>query len=857
MSITNSTPLVNENGIPVAKGDYITGIVDQALTISPQTLLKNDSDPNGDPLTITTVGNAYKGTVQLDSQGNVIFTPTKHALGNASFKYTISDGKGGTSQATVTVNIQPNYFNFFKATMSSYSSGQDVQSTITTSDGGKTINIKGNTWKALQMSYKITPNTVMEFDFKSAAIGETHGIGFDSDLSMSTNQIFQVGGSQVTGNQTYNNYTGSALQHYKIPVGQFYTGTMNYLTLINDQDVSNPTAQSQFSNLNMYEGLPGNDKPVAVDDTGITVINAPITFKIANLVANDTDIDGDSLSISSVKSISGGTAALDGKGNVIFTPTKNFSGQASFDYTVSDGAGGTDTGTVNLTVKSANIGINLTGIYYYSTQQPFIDLFKSGSKWITQASGTWDTQEQSSLAVDKNGWVTSLKGTGSTQKFTSVSTLLASSIDGHYKGGRYVVLYDGQGTLEYNYDAKKVTSLSTPGRDVIDITPSNNGILLRLTQTDPNNTGNYLRNIRVIPEASESTYSTNIFNPEFLKKIDSFSTLRFMDWMKTNDSSQKEWSNRPTLDTASWGTKGAPVEAMVALANVTNSNAWFNMPHQATDEYVTQFATYVKNNLKPGLKAYVEYSNEVWNASFGQNKYVDGLSSTLNTPQSYGKRTVEITNIWDNVFGTDKDRVIGVMGAQAANPWTATQALQYVDKSIDVIAINPYVGNYLGTSDNQAEVDGWTKDADGGLNKLFDELMHGGVLSKSNPQGRFPGVWPNLSQWQDISKKYNLPLVAYEGGQHLVGVNSVADDTSITNLFMKANKDPRMGDVYKELMNQWYQQLGGDLFMQFADIGRQTKWGSWGALENIDQTSSPKYDSLMNYISQHTATVAS
>lgn len=114
MSITNSTPLVNENGIPVAKGDYITGIVDQALTISPQTLLKNDSDPNGDPLTITTVGNAYKGTVQLDSQGNVIFTPTKHALGNASFKYTISDGKGGTSQATVTVNIQPNYFNFSK-----------------------------------------------------------------------------------------------------------------------------------------------------------------------------------------------------------------------------------------------------------------------------------------------------------------------------------------------------------------------------------------------------------------------------------------------------------------------------------------------------------------------------------------------------------------------------------------------------------------------------------------------------------------------------------------------------------------------------------------------------------------------
>lgn len=66
-------------------------------------------------------------------------------------------------------------------------------------------------------------------------------------------------------------------------------------------------------------------------------------------------------------------------------------------------------------------------------------------------------------------------------------------------------------------------------------------------------------------------------------------------------------------------------------------------------------------------------------------------------------------------------------------------------------------------------------------------------------------------------------------------------------MFIQANRDPRMGEIYQEVITQWY-NLGGGLFMNFSDISPSTKWGSWGSLEYINQDSSPKYDALMNII---------
>jgi extracellular elastinolytic metalloproteinase len=62
---------------------------------------------------------------------------------------------------------------------------QDVQTVMTIEDGGNTLHLKDNSWKKISLPYTITPNTVLEFDFKSSVQSEVHGIGFDNDETMS------------------------------------------------------------------------------------------------------------------------------------------------------------------------------------------------------------------------------------------------------------------------------------------------------------------------------------------------------------------------------------------------------------------------------------------------------------------------------------------------------------------------------------------------------------------------------------------------------------------------------------------------------------------------------------------------
>ncbi|WP_210169308.1 cadherin-like domain-containing protein, partial [Bosea sp. Root381] len=96
---------------------------------------------------------------------------------------------------------------------------------------------------------------------------------------------------------------------------------------------------------------PPNSAPVAADDTGIeAAYGAALTILASTLLANDADADGDSLTIQSVTAVSGGTVALDADGNIVFTPAEGFSGEASFSYEISDGKGGTATGSVAITV---------------------------------------------------------------------------------------------------------------------------------------------------------------------------------------------------------------------------------------------------------------------------------------------------------------------------------------------------------------------------------------------------------------------------------------------------------------------------------------------------------------------------
>ena len=96
---------------------------------------------------------------------------------------------------------------------------------------------------------------------------------------------------------------------------------------------------------------PVNDDPVATDDTLVTSRDVPSTIAV---LANDTDVDGDALSVTGVTAPASGTAIANGDGTITYTPAANFAGTDGFDYTVGDGAGGSDTGHVAVTVLAVN-----------------------------------------------------------------------------------------------------------------------------------------------------------------------------------------------------------------------------------------------------------------------------------------------------------------------------------------------------------------------------------------------------------------------------------------------------------------------------------------------------------------------
>src|SRR4028119_532868 len=98
-----STPT---NQPPVANSDSATTAQNTAVTLEASTLLANDTDANGDSLSLTEVSNPVNGSVTF-SNSNVIFTPSTNFTGNASFDYSISDGKGGTASGLVNVTVDP------------------------------------------------------------------------------------------------------------------------------------------------------------------------------------------------------------------------------------------------------------------------------------------------------------------------------------------------------------------------------------------------------------------------------------------------------------------------------------------------------------------------------------------------------------------------------------------------------------------------------------------------------------------------------------------------------------------------------------------------------------------------------
>jgi hypothetical protein len=521
--------------------------------------------------------------------------------------------------------------------------------------------------------------------------------------------------------------------------------------------------------------------------------------------------------------------------------------------------------------SDSKLGTNLTAVNDYSPQLPFRDHFATSRPWLTQCQGgidpgcsfniAFDTEESASLDLDANGWVRSLPAASNPSViFTSVATYW--DVPAEFPAGTYIVQYEGQGTIEYGLGATKNTDASSSGRDVVSVNPTQGGILLRITATNPSN---YIRNIHFVAEADEATFSSNRFSQAFLDQLSPYQALRFMDWMQTNNSVVSSWSSRARPTDARFSSeKGVPAEIMIELANTTNKAPWFTMPHQADDTYIQSFATLTRVALNSDLPVYIEYSNEAWNGAFAQGAWIEqqgelawpggsesGFTKRINY---YGRRSAEICDIWRTAFGDSHNRVICVTASQAANSWTADEALScplWDDRpcaghGIRALAIAPYMGDYIGQDGTYAQALAWTSAADGGLGSLFTELRAGGEIAGGPLGGAMAQSFGWIEENSQIAANHGVTLITYEGGQHLVGVGSGADNGTLTSLFTSANRDPRMGALYTDYLNGWASR-GGGLFMHFTDISPYSKFGSWGALEKIGEVSSPKYDALFTY----------
>jgi len=279
------------------------------------------------------------------------------------------------------------------------------------------------------------------------------------------------------------------------------------------------------------------------------------------------------------------------------------------------------------------------------------------------------------------------------------------------------------------------------------------------------------------------------------------------------------------------------------LCNRLQADPWFTLPHLADDVFVREFAMAVKQSLDPNLKIYVEHSNEVWNGQFSQAQYVreQGLRLKLHDNpfqaqiRYHARRTAEIGRIFTDILG--KDRVVRVLGAWAHHHWTTTGMLQFehTADNVDAVAVAPYFGGYLGSVKQQARVEGMS------LDDLFRELQ-----AEALPKAR-----KEIAEQMEVVRAFKLPLIAYEGGQHLLGADPVKKNGRLNQLFDAANADPRMGELYKVYLDAW-QELGGGLFVHYMNCSAMSVHGRFGALESFDQPTeaAPKFSALQSFIRQ-------
>jgi len=334
------------NDAPVASGDSATTQEGTAVTID---VLANDSDVDGDALSVDAVTQPADGTVVINADHTLTYTPNSGFQGGDSFTYTISDGNGGSDSANVAIEVT--------ATNDAPVADDDLAST--NEDNPVSIDVLANDSDA------------------------------DGDVLTTSNVTAASHGVVVINSDNTITYTPNAN----------FNGSDSFTYTVSDGNGGSDTATVSLT------VHPVNDAPVASADSATTEENTQVTI---NVLENDSDVDGDSLSVDSVTQPTNGAVVINADNTLAYVPDSGYTGSDSFNYTIVDGNGGSDSANVTVDVQPAvpstsHVGdldgtthvkgrsgwweAFVTATIHDGAEQPVSDAIVTGT-WSGDASGT-------------------------------------------------------------------------------------------------------------------------------------------------------------------------------------------------------------------------------------------------------------------------------------------------------------------------------------------------------------------------------------------------------------------------------------------------------------------------------------
>lgn len=368
------------NDAPVAVADSDTTDEDNAVIID---VLTNDTDVDSNTtLSVSSASDGANGTTTVNLDGTITYTPAADFFGSDSFTYVVSDGilsdtatvsvtvnpindapvavadsRTTTEGTPVTITVLTNDSPGPNETeaISVSSAGQGVNgSVVVNNDGTITYTPTGNTNGQDTFTYTITDGslvsaaatvtvTVTEVNDPPVAVTDTASVDEDSSVAINVltndtdpeNDTLSVSGVTQPSNGVVVVNSNGSVQY--TPTTDF-NGPDTFTYTVTDGNGASTTSVAVTVN-------PTNDAPVAGSDTGVTSGDSPVTITV---LSNDSDIDGDTLSVASATDGAKGTTVVNANGTITYTPNVGTSGTDQFTYQLSDGTT-TSTGTVSIT----------------------------------------------------------------------------------------------------------------------------------------------------------------------------------------------------------------------------------------------------------------------------------------------------------------------------------------------------------------------------------------------------------------------------------------------------------------------------------------------------------------------------